>query len=124
MLTDFRSISPSDTLGDVIQLILAGSQQDFPVLEGGQVVGVLTRGDLLVGLAKQGQSVRVEDVMIRQFKTAEASEPLDQAFSRLQTSPCKTMPVTRFGDLVGLVTLENVGEYVMIKSALEEKRVR
>jgi CBS-domain-containing membrane protein len=47
MLTDFQSLATSDSLGRAVELILAGSQQDFPVIDSGCVVGVLTRGDLL-----------------------------------------------------------------------------
>ena len=36
-----------------VQMFLDGSQQDFPVVTGNQVVGVLTRADLLAALASQ-----------------------------------------------------------------------
>ena len=41
MLSDFRTLSPNDSLACAVELILAGSQQDFPVMEGKQVVGLL-----------------------------------------------------------------------------------
>src|SRR5213083_2574667 len=36
MLTDFHTLAPEDTAKRVLELILAGSQQDFPVVDGGQ----------------------------------------------------------------------------------------
>jgi CBS domain-containing protein len=120
MLTDFKTLSPDDSLGIVIELILAGSQTDFPVVEDGRVAGVLTRGDLLVALAKEGQFARVRDVMRTDFRTLDSYELLDSAFAGLQSSECRTVPVTRNGQLVGIINLENIGEYVMIKNALEE----
>ncbi|NUM69016.1 site-2 protease family protein, partial [candidate division KSB1 bacterium] len=48
MLTNFQTLASHDTLNRAIELILAGSQQDFPVVDDGKVVGVLTRGDLLM----------------------------------------------------------------------------
>lgn len=42
MLTDFRGVSPQDTVGDAARLLLAGSQQDFPVIGNRQLVGLLT----------------------------------------------------------------------------------
>ena len=50
MITDFQTLTPGDPLAHATEQILAGSQQDFPVLEDGHVVGILTRHDLLVGL--------------------------------------------------------------------------
>src|SRR5689334_24475590 len=36
MLTDFHSVAPDDPAKRVLELILAGSQEDFPVVDGGQ----------------------------------------------------------------------------------------
>ena len=58
MLTDFQSLAPSDNLARAVELILAGSQQDFPVLDSGRVAGVLTRAGLLTALAQRGQGGR------------------------------------------------------------------
>ncbi len=120
MLTDFRSVSPRDTLGRVVELILSGSQTDFPVVNGSAVVGVLTRGDVLLALSRQGQDATVESIMRRQFQTADANEMLELAFARLQECDCHTVPVTLRGQLVGLLTSDNIGEFLMIQSALRQ----
>ncbi len=122
MLTEFHTLKPNDTLNHAVQLILAGSQQDFPVVENGHVVGILTRGDLLKGLAQSGQNTPVSEVMHKDFLQVDANEMLETAFQRLQDCACKTVPVTRRGQLIGLLTSENVGEFMMIQSALEKKK--
>lgn len=121
MLTEFGTLSPGDTLGRAVELILQGSQQDFPVLAEGRVVGVLTRADLLKALARQPQSTCVEVVMRRDFHTVEAGEMLETAFARLQECECHTLPVLRRAQLVGLITSENLGEFFMIQAALKER---
>ena len=118
MLTDFRSLAAGDTLRKAVDLILSGSQEDFPVLDESRVVGVLTRADLLAALAQRDQDARVEDVMRRDFRTAEYTEMLEPVFARLRASQCRTLPVMSRGRLIGLMTLDNVGEFVMIQSAL------
>ncbi len=122
MLTDFRTLSPHDSLARAIELILIGSQQDFPVVDNGRVVGVLTRGDLLSAVAQRGQETLVADVMRREFQTADSFEMLETAFTRLQECECHTLPVTHHGQLVGLVTMDNVGELLMIQAALREAK--
>jgi predicted transcriptional regulator len=119
MVTNFFTLAPRDPLSHAIDQILAGSQQDFPVVEEGRVVGILTRQDLLVGLAKHGREALVEDSMQREFETVDASQMLETAFQRLQSCQCHTLPVLSRGQLVGLVTMENVGEFVAIRSALD-----
>src|SRR5881227_1107400 len=55
MLTDFETLAPGDPGRRVLDLIIAGSQSDFPVVEDGRVVGVLLRRDVLNALAQHGQ---------------------------------------------------------------------
>jgi len=123
MLTDFQTLSTGDTLARAVELILSGSQQDFPVLEAARVTGILTRSDLLSAITKQGQGSPVTAVMQREFETADSSEMLEMVLARLQSRPCRTMPVTHEGKLVGLLTMDNIGEFVAIQAALRQKKV-
>lgn len=118
MITDVRTLSPRDRLDTAVDHILSGFQQDFPVVEGSTVVGVMTRADLLTALTQRGRDVPVSEVMARTFQTAEPTEPLVTAFERLRACRCHTLPVLRDRRLVGILTMENVGEFVMIESAL------
>lgn len=121
-ITDFRTLSPEDPLTRAVALTLAGSQQDFPVVQHDHVVGVLTRSNLLVALAHGGHNRLVADVMQQQFQVAESSEMLETVFQRLQTCECHTLPVLHKQQLVGLVTMDNVGEFLMIQAALHNAR--
>lgn len=120
MMTDFRVLAPGHTLARAVEHILAGCQQDFPVVDGGRVVGVLTRGDLLTALAKQGQLARVADVMQRNFCIADAGEMVESVLARLREDDCRVLPVTRGSELAGILTTENLGEYMLIQAALGE----
>jgi len=122
MLTDFSVLAPENTLSEAIDEVLAGSQKDFPVVEDGQVVGILTQTDLMNGLRNLGERASVRSVMVREFQTADAYEMLDRAFTRLQTCQCKTLPVMRGGDLVGLMTMDNVGEFIRIQALLDSRQ--
>jgi CBS domain-containing protein len=122
MLTDFRTLQPGDSLARAAELILAGSQHDFPVVDGGRVAGVLTRADLIAALSAQHMQRPVAEVMRREFQVADSSDMLEGAMERLQTCACHTLPVVHDGRLVGLVTMDNIGEFVMIHAALTGKR--
>lgn len=122
MITDFYTLQKSDYLARAVELIIAGSQQDFPVLDGGHVVGILTRDKLISALSKHGQNIDVGEVMQRDFQAADSSEMLQTAFMRLQGCDCRIMPVLRGEKLVGLLTMENIGELMMIQSALKGAR--
>jgi Zn-dependent protease/CBS domain-containing protein len=122
MLTDFQTVTPQDSLRQAIGLILSSSQTDFPVVENSRLVGVLTRTEMIRALATLGQDVSVASIMNQDFQIVDANEMLEPAFLRLQTCSCHTMPVTRHGQLVGMLTSDNIGEFLMIQSALGQAR--
>lgn len=124
MITDVRTVSPGDRLHDAVTLVLAGFQQDFPVVDGGRVVGVLTSGAILRALSERGADATVESAMERRFVTADPSEELAQACQRLRECECRTLPVLRAGRLVGVLTMDNVGELVLVRNALRQASVR
>jgi Zn-dependent protease/CBS domain-containing protein len=124
MITRFGTMAEDDPLSAAVRELLAGSQQDFPVVTGGRVVGVLTRTDLVKALAEHGQGVRIGDVMRRDCPQAEDGEPLETVFQRMRAANCPTLPVIHDGRLVGVVTLENVGELMMIQSAVRAATAR
>ena len=116
MLTHFRTLTPTSTLGDAVDFLLTGSQQDFPVVANGRIEGMLTRSDLVKALTRSGRTAPVADSM-RECPTAEASEMLETVLGRLQGRDCHTIPVLEHGALIGLVTMDNVGEFLMIQAA-------
>lgn len=122
MVTEFHVLHPDDSLQRAVDFILAGSQQDFPVVRpDGKVVGILTRHSLMSALA-QNRMATVGEVMDTDFEVAEFGEMLEPAVARLQACSCRTMPVLRNGALAGLLTTENIGEFMMIRSALGGRR--
>lgn len=119
MITEFRTVSPDDQLGDVISHILAGFQQDFPVVDDGRLVGMLVRGDLLKSLAESGKEEKVKTVMRSEFQQASPSEMLEGVFQRLQECDCHSLPVVERGEVVGVIDMENLGEFIAIRSVLK-----
>lgn len=119
MLTDYRSLSPRDPLSRMSQLILAGSQHDFPVIEDDErIVGIITRDDFLAALTEHGQNIAVSAVMKTNLPEVDSYEMVETALMRIQESGVPALPVTHGGRLVGIVTAENITEYLMIRSAL------
>jgi stage IV sporulation protein FB len=123
MMTDFRTLRPDDTLQRAIELILATSQQDFPVVDNSRVLGILPSRELMVALQQRSPDTLVRDVMRRDFLSLDANEMLDTALARLHASECcMTAPVVQRDTLVGLLTAENISEFVLIASALGDRR--
>ena len=118
MLTDFRTLRRDDSLERPIELTLAGSQKDFPVVDNGRIEGILTQTDLLMALSAPNRDSTVSSAMQENFVTVDSLEMLETAFARLKDCDCHTLPVTLDGKLVGLMTMDNLGEYMRIQAAL------
>jgi Zn-dependent protease/CBS domain-containing protein len=123
MLTDFRALSPEDSLADATKLVLAGSQTTFPVVSGGRVVGILDHGALFQSLRERGDLALVGEVMRSEFVTLRADQSLDEALAEPGAEGGLTMVVVEDGRLVGLLTPENVGEFFMIRGALAQRPI-
>jgi Zn-dependent protease/predicted transcriptional regulator len=124
MLTDFKVLHPADRLSQAVEYILGGSQQDFPVYDGDQVTGIVTRADIVSALARRGEDATVSNLARKDFELVHPSDMLEAAFARLQACGCHIFPVVQDSRLVGLLTSENVGEFLMIQSALDQRGAR
>jgi Zn-dependent protease len=117
MISDFQTLQREDPLERAVELTLAGSQKDFPVVDNNRLAGILTQTDLLKALAQPEVHPTVGAAMQQEFTRVDDAEMLEGAFAKLADCRCHTLPVMREGQLVGLVTMDNVGEYMRIQAA-------
>jgi CBS domain-containing protein len=122
MLTDFRTLQPDDTLAVAVEHLLAGGQQDFPVVFGDHLLGILTRENLVRAVAQGGTNAHVRDAMNREMVTVDSHDMLEKALATLRDCKCRSLPVLHDGQLVGLLTMDNVGEFLMVQAALRQSR--
>jgi Zn-dependent protease len=118
MLSEFRVLHAREPLQRAVDYLMAGSQQDFPVIDGDATIGVLTRNDLVTALKVHGADVPVGSVVRRDMEHADPGEPLDAALQRMRERARTALPVLRHGALVGMLTLENVGDLLLVRNAL------
>ena len=119
MITDFKTLNRYDSLERAVELTLAGSQKDFPIVDNGDITGVLTQTNLIKALRERDRHPTVAAVIQKNFATVDSLEMLETAFAKLKDCNCHTLPVTRDGKLVGLLTMGNLGEYMRIHAALK-----
>jgi Zn-dependent protease/CBS domain-containing protein len=107
MLTDFVTLSPADTLEDALDKAVHTLQDDFPVVRGVDMAGVISRQKILDALRSDGNGY-VQAAMNRIFDVAAKQESLASAFRKLAARNLSIILVVDDQHLVGIVTLQNL----------------
>jgi Zn-dependent protease/CBS domain-containing protein len=107
MLTDFATLSPADTLEDALEKAVHTLQDDFPVVRGSDMVGVVSRQKIIEALRSEGNGY-VQAVMNRIFDVAAKQESLASGFRKLSARNLSIIPIVDEQQLVGIVTLQNL----------------
>jgi CBS domain-containing protein len=123
MITRFRTLREDDPIESVVQESSASHQKNFPVMDGKGPAGVLMHRDLIAALGKGNGQARVGDVMRRDLLTVQDSDPLDRVIDEMQSQGQPLALVERGGELIGLLSEEHIGQWVMLHSSLRPKQV-
>jgi Zn-dependent protease/CBS domain-containing protein len=107
MLTDFATLSPADTLEDALEKAVHSLQDDFPVVRGSDMVGVISKQRILDALRAEGNGY-VQAVMNKIFEVSLRQDSLGSAFRKLTARNSSIIPVVEDERLIGIVTLQNL----------------
>ena len=107
MLKDFSTLSPADTLEDALSKAVHTLQDDFPVIRGLDMVGVVSRQKIVEALRAEGNGY-VQTVMERVFQVAQKGESLASGLRKLGSHNLSIIPVVDDGRLIGIVTFQNL----------------
>jgi CBS domain-containing protein/Zn-dependent protease len=108
MLTDFSTMSPADTLEDALVKTIHSLQDDFPVVRGANLVGIVSRQSIVDALRADGNGY-IQGVMSRAFQVAQPDDSLGAMIRRMTAGRgLSLMPVTEGERIVGIVTLQNL----------------
>jgi Zn-dependent protease/predicted transcriptional regulator len=114
MMTRYHTLTHGQTVGDAARLMLESSQQDFPVVHGDQVIGLLDRNGLMKAMAGAGSDAYIAGVMDRNFARLDPDMNLAEVLPTMTSfGPCA---LVMEGDrLVGLMTRENLSEFLILR---------
>ncbi|MHB8636904.1 MAG: site-2 protease family protein [Fimbriimonadaceae bacterium] len=122
MQSQFKTIESGASMEAAAQMLVEGSQHDFPVVAGSEVIGLLTRNAIARGLATDGSSGYVAGVMRRDFKRVTAQTPLEEAIELFGDREAGPLLVMADDELQGMLTREGVSEFIMLQDARSRSR--
>jgi len=121
-MSEFHSLKMSDSIQDAIDLILNGSQADFPVVNDvGQCVGIATRNEIIRALREEGPDHRIADSLEAIPSQVDEDLPAVEAWQKLIQSGLPAVAVVdKEGRLTHWLTGENLSEVIMTRSAVDQ----
>lgn len=115
MLQYITRLHPEDTMQKAIDTLLAGSEKDFVVTDENKIVGTLYQKDIIKSATQPSQLIR--DVMHGDFKTVEVNTELVKVLELIGREKTSFFPVTINGELVGAIDMNNLSEFILLKTA-------
>jgi len=119
MTTEYISLRPGDLLVNALEHFHHGSQQDFPVIGDNGIEGVLTRDRILASIHIKGLNVPVSEVMDENFSSVSPRMGLDEVYKKLLASGKTAVAVMDAGELKGMICLDGISKYFMVRAALK-----
>jgi Zn-dependent protease/CBS domain-containing protein len=112
-----ETVTPYHTFGQVLDSVIHGYQEDFPVVnEGGKLVGMITREEIMTAAHSPERYSSVRDLMKTNVPTLSSQADLfEDALPILQRSGLRALPVEEEGELVGMLTIEDVGQASLLR---------
>jgi len=121
MITDFQTLSRGAPLSRAVDLTLAGTLKDFPVLDGNRLAGVVSQKAILRGLRDYGLDGSIDAIMTDAITAAPDDDLIALLETLQQGEDVQLICILKDGALVGLVNMENISEYLRIRAALRER---
>jgi CBS domain-containing protein len=106
-----KTVAGDATVSEAARLMASEDVGSLPVVEGDELVGIVTDRDLVVQVVARGKdpdSVRVMDVYTKELVVASPEEPLDEALRRMASEQVRRLPVVDDGRLVGILAQADV----------------
>lgn len=123
MRTKYTVLSGDDPVSKAVDELLAGADQDFVVVNQEKVIGILLRTQLIRAISENKMIRPIREIVNDDFKDIEVSGEIKNLYTLMQEKKYSILPVMDKGRFVGIVDLENLLEFIMIKSALGKKFV-
>jgi CBS domain-containing protein len=110
MRTDYVSVEPHDTLGEVAQRMVDAAVGSVIVKDFGRMIGILTERDMLKAMAGRVHTseARVREWMTADPVTATPETPAAEAAQTMLEHGFRHLPVIERGAVVGVVSLRRV----------------
>lgn len=124
MAREFVVLAPTTTVMHGLEMVYQTGQDDFPVMDGNQFLGIVTRQDMLDATNQTSPDIPVANVMDAGLPCVAPHTKLSQVYETMMAEGYSSLPVVRDGELIGLLSHDNISRYLIVQSNLKPARRR
>ena len=119
MMTNITVLNPGQSIGEVADIVLSGTETHFVVSENGEVRGVLYQSDFIDAMKGKNTQAAVKDFMTTDFEKVGLNEDLAEFYRKVRAKNINFFPVLEDDQLKGAIDFNNINEYMLIRSSLD-----
>lgn len=108
---DVWSIAPDDSVFDALKLMSEKGVGALPVVESGELVGIVSERDYARKIVLKGKSSRntpVEAIMTKDVVTIDPTQKLNACMTMMTEKRIRHLPVCVGGEMVGIISIGDV----------------
>jgi Zn-dependent protease/predicted transcriptional regulator len=119
------TLAVGDRVHKVVDYLLTSYQPDFAVLQGSNLLGIVTRNDVLRAMASNPTDLFVTEIMQRNVVKVDASMTLQEVGEQMQAQGARVAAVYNGTTYLGLVGLEDISEaFTILAFQQRQQQVR
>ncbi|MGB9659580.1 MAG: site-2 protease family protein [Nitrososphaerales archaeon] len=125
MTKEVHTIPPNASISDVVEnYFYKYKHGGFPVVDNGNLLGMLTTQDIRMVAKERWNVLQVRDVMTSSEKLVKSQpeEPVADAFLKLSKRDIGRLPVVEDGKLVGIITRSDIMHIIRVRTELAVKK--
>ncbi|MCB0582358.1 MAG: site-2 protease family protein [Phaeodactylibacter sp.] len=120
LMHQYTPLHAWETIGRAVEILLDGQEKEFIVTEDNQIIGTISRDDIIKGLQALGKEERIKRIVNQDWIRLSTDMELNEAYEQMSRKKLSICPVyDEYGELVGILNQENILEAVMVESARE-----
>ncbi len=119
MARDFVVLAPTVTVMRGLEMVYHTGQDNFPVMDGDRLLGIVMRQDMLDTANRLGPDTLVTEAMDADLPALPPHAKLSQVYETMMSEGYQSLPVVSDGQLVGLLSHDNISRYLVVQSNLK-----
>jgi Zn-dependent protease len=118
MSHDFVVLAPHTNIGDGLRMVYQTGQDDFPVMDGDKLVGLVSRAAMVETANRIGPQIVVAEVMDTDVSVVSPRDKVARIYEEMMSEGRTSFPVVEDERLIGLLGPENISRYLLVQSSL------